>query len=118
VHLGEETGGCHDISTRSLQYQLTFYHNHFLMGLKNLTLLEQLRLFGRLFDCHVLGRPPCHKSGSPIKVITRAVFYTLGFLSALDTIIKSRWDKGQIYTQLDKEADAGLGTGKAISNWQ
>ena len=38
VHLGEETGGCHDISTRSLKYQLTFYHNHFLMALKNLTL--------------------------------------------------------------------------------
>ncbi len=34
VHLGEETGGCHNIATRSLQYQLTFYHNHFLMALK------------------------------------------------------------------------------------
>ena len=32
VHLGEETGGCHDMSTRSLKYQVTFYHNHFLMG--------------------------------------------------------------------------------------
>ena len=32
VHLGEETGGCHDISMRSLKYQLTFYHNHFFNG--------------------------------------------------------------------------------------
>jgi GT2 family glycosyltransferase len=101
VHLGEETGGCHDISTRSLQYQLTFYHNHFLMGLKNLTPFQQLRLFARLFDCHVLGRPPCHKSGSPIKVISRAGFYILGFLLALGTIIKSIWDDGQIYTRQD-----------------
>lgn len=87
VHLGEETGGCHDLSTRSLQYQLTFYHNHFLMGLKNLTFFEQLRLFSRLFDCHVLGNPPCNKSRSPFKVITRAVFYSLGFLDALTTLM-------------------------------
>jgi GT2 family glycosyltransferase len=103
VHLGEETGGCHDIGTRSLQYQLTFYHNHFLMGLKNLTPIEQLRLFGRLFDCHVLGHPPCYKSGSPIKIISRAGFYSLGFLKALVTVIKSNWDVGQIYTQLDEK---------------
>ena len=87
VHLGEETGGCHDLSTRSLQYQLTFYHNHFLMGLKNLTFFEQLRLFSRLFDCHVLGNPPCNKSRSPFKVISRAVFYSLGFLDALTTLM-------------------------------
>ena len=101
VHLGEETGGCHDISTRSLQYQLSFYHNHFLMGLKNLTPLEQLRLYNRLFDCHVLGRPPCYKSGSPIKILSRGAFYSLGFLSAIATLIKSSWDNGQIFTQLD-----------------
>lgn len=104
VHLGEETGGCHDISTRSLKYQLTFYHNHFLMGLKNLTLWQQLRLFARLFDCHVLGRPPCHKSGSPIKILTRAGFYSLGFLKALGTVIQSIWDDGQIYTRIDQQA--------------
>ncbi|AOY81953.2 hormogonium polysaccharide biosynthesis glycosyltransferase HpsN [Moorena producens JHB] len=102
VHLGEETGGCHDISTRSLEYQLTFYHNHFLMGMKNLTLSEQLQLFGRLFDCHVLGNPPCNKSGSPIKIISRAGFYMLGFLKALGTRIKSIWDDGQIYSRLDR----------------
>ncbi|MDX2214502.1 MAG: hormogonium polysaccharide biosynthesis glycosyltransferase HpsN [Oculatellaceae cyanobacterium bins.114] len=103
VHLGEETGGCHDITTRSLQYQITFYHNHFLMGLKNLNASQALRLFARLFDCHVLGRPPCHKSGSPIKILTRFCFYLIGFLKALTTLIKSLWDKGQIFTQQDKE---------------
>ncbi|XWK86667.1 MAG: hormogonium polysaccharide biosynthesis glycosyltransferase HpsN [Phormidium sp.] len=101
VHLGEETGGCHDISTRSLKYQITFYHNHFLMGMKNLTIDQQLRLFYRLFDCHVLGRPPCHKSGSPLKIITRAGFYSLGFFKALGTVIQSSWDNGQIYTKQD-----------------
>lgn len=104
VHLGEETGGCHDISMRSLKYQVTFYHNHFLLGLKNLTITQALRLYARLFDCHVLGRPPCHKSGSPIKIVTRAVFYTLGFAKALGTVIQSKWDDGQIYTHLDQQA--------------
>lgn len=101
VHLGEETGGCHDISTKSLKYQITFYHNHFLMALKNLTFSQQLRLFSRLFDCHVLGNPPCNKSGSPIKIITRGCFYILGFFKALGTLIKSLWSDGQIYSQLD-----------------
>ncbi|MFB2896796.1 hormogonium polysaccharide biosynthesis glycosyltransferase HpsN [Aerosakkonemataceae cyanobacterium BLCC-F50] len=101
VHLGEETGGCHDISTRSLKYQITFYHNHFLMGMKNLTIDQQLRLFYRLFDCHVLGRPPCHKSGSPLKIITRAGFYSLGFFKALGTVIQSSWNNGQVYTKQD-----------------
>ncbi|MEH2339205.1 hormogonium polysaccharide biosynthesis glycosyltransferase HpsN [Nostoc sp.] len=103
VHLGEETGGCHDISMRSLKYQLTFYHNHFLLGLKNLTLIQALRLYGRLFDCHVLGRPPCNKSGSPIKIATRAFFYTLGFFKALGTVIQSIWSDGQIYSRLDEQ---------------
>ncbi len=102
VHLGEETGGCHDITTKSLKYQLTFYHNHFLMGLKNLTPGQSARFFFRLFDCHVLGRPPCHKSGSPIKIMTRFGFYTLGFLQALKTVVRSRWDNGQIYTRQDQ----------------
>jgi len=118
VHLGEETGGCHDISTRSLKYQVTFYHNHFLMGLKNLTPLEQLRLYGRLFDCHVLGHPPCNKSGSPIKILSRAGFYSLGFLDALNTVIKSSWDAGQIYTQLDKEAPALPVVEKRVESWK
>lgn len=104
VHLGEESGGCHDISTRSLQYQVTFYHNHFLMGLKNLTPSQSLRFFSKLFDCHVLGNPPCYKSGSPIKIITRGTFYTLGFLKAVGTSIQSSWDRGQIYTQKDELA--------------
>jgi GT2 family glycosyltransferase len=103
VHLGEETGGCHDISMRSLQYQLTFYHNHFLLGLKNLTATQALRLYGRLFDCHVLGHPPCNKSGSPIKIATRAIFYTLGFFKALGTVIQSLWNDGQIYSRLDEQ---------------
>lgn len=89
VHLGEETGGCHDISTRSLSYQITFYHNHFLLGLKNLTVGQSLRLFGRLFDCHVLGNPPCNKSGSPIKILTRFGFYCLGFLDACWTLLRT-----------------------------
>ncbi|MEH2013411.1 hormogonium polysaccharide biosynthesis glycosyltransferase HpsN [Nostoc sp.] len=103
VHLGEETGGCHDISMRSLKYQLTFYHNHFLLGLKNLTAIQALRLYGRLFDCHVLGHPPCNKSGSPIKIATRAFFYTLGFFKALGTVIQSIWNDGQIYSRLDEQ---------------
>jgi GT2 family glycosyltransferase len=90
VHLGEETGGCHDIATRSLQYQITFYHNHFLMALKNLTFSQQLRLYAKLFDCHVLGNPPCNKSGSPIKIISRGIFYCLGFLDAVKTLAVSR----------------------------
>jgi hypothetical protein len=104
IHLGEETGGCHDISTRSLQYQFTFYHNHFLLSLKNLNVSQCLRLYSRLFDCHVLGRPPCHKSGSPIKIFTRAVFFVLGFFNALGSLIQSLWNDGQIYTRLDKES--------------
>ena len=102
IHLGEEAGGCHDISTRSIQYQITFYHNHFLMGLKNLTLGQCFRFFTKLFDCHVLGHPPCNKSGSPLKIMTRFVFYKLGFLKALGTWTKSLWDQGQIYTQQDQ----------------
>lgn len=99
VHLGEETGGCHDISTRSLKYQITFYHNHFLMAQKNLTPYQQLRLYLKLFDCHVLGNPPCNKSGSPLKIATRGVFYSLGFFDAVKTRIKGLWDNGQVYTR-------------------
>jgi GT2 family glycosyltransferase len=102
IHLGEETGGCHDISTRSLKYQLTFYHNHFLMGLKNLTISQQLRLYVKLFDCHVLGHPPCYKSGSPLKIFMRGVFYFLGFFDALLALIKSNWDDGQNYTRQEE----------------
>ncbi|HTL88350.1 MAG TPA: hormogonium polysaccharide biosynthesis glycosyltransferase HpsN [Leptolyngbya sp.] len=106
VHLGEETGGCHDISTKSLKYQITFYHNHFLMGLNNLTFRQATRFFLRLFDCHVLGRPPCHKSGSPIKIVTRFGFYSLGFLSAIATLIRSLWNDGQTYTHRDRQVKA------------
>jgi len=101
VHLGEESGGCHDVSTRSLEYQITFYHNHFLMGLKNLTAFQCLRFFAKLFDCHVLGNPPCYKTRSPIKILTRFAFYILGFISVLNTIIKSLWNDEQIYTNQD-----------------
>ena len=99
VHLGEETGGCHDISTKSFKYQITFYHNHFLMGLKHLTLSQCVQFYSKLFDCHVLGHPPCYKSGSPIKVVTRFVFYTLGFWDAVWTIVKGNWDDGQQYSK-------------------
>ncbi|MEM6255568.1 MAG: hormogonium polysaccharide biosynthesis glycosyltransferase HpsN [Cyanobacteria bacterium P01_D01_bin.156] len=98
VHLGEETGGCHDINTRSLKYQLTFYHNHFLMALKNLTPWQLLRLSGRLFDCHVLGNPPCNKSGSPIKIISRFGFYTLGFLKACWTLVSTASSQGRLFS--------------------
>lgn len=106
VHLGEETGGCHDISTRSLKYQITFYHNHFFLGMKNLTISQQLRFFAKLFDCHVLGNPPCNKSGSPLKIVSRAGFYSLGYLSAWKTRLKSIWDKGQIYSRQDELANS------------
>jgi GT2 family glycosyltransferase len=101
IHLGEETGGCHDISTRSVQYQLTFYHNHFLMGLKNLTPAQNVRFFGKLFDCHVLGHPPCNKNPSLAKTFIRGGFYTLAFLQALGTMMQSIWDNGQVYTKLE-----------------
>ncbi len=99
VHLGEETGGCHDISTKSLTYQMTFYHNHFLMALKSLTPSQVLRLSASLFDCHVLGHPPCNKSGSPFKVVTRFVFYTLGFLKACLTLLNPASRDGRLYTR-------------------
>ncbi len=105
VHLGEETGGCHDITTRSLKYQITFYHNHFLMAQKNLTLGQQLRLYAKLFDCHVLGNPPCYKSGSPIKIASRGVFYSLGFFDAITTQLKSLFKEGQIYTQMQEQLE-------------
>ncbi|MDB9524441.1 hormogonium polysaccharide biosynthesis glycosyltransferase HpsN [Oscillatoria sp. CS-180] len=97
IHLGEETGGCHDISTRSLSYQITFYHNHFLMGLKNLSFGQAMRLYARLFDCHVLGHPPCNKSGSPLKIITRFSFYCLGFLDATRTLAQTG-KRHRVYT--------------------
>jgi GT2 family glycosyltransferase len=100
VHLGEETGGCHDISTRSFQYQITFYHNHFLMGLKNLTPYQSLRLFSKLFDCHVLGHPPCYKSKSPLKILSRGVFYCVGFVSALKTLAQSRWQNQSVSAEI------------------
>lgn len=96
VHLGEETGGCHDISTRSLRYQLVFYHNHFLLGLKNLTPGQNLRLFGRLFDCHVLGHAPCNKDPNPLKVLFRGVFYLWGLAYALYTLISTAGRKGRL----------------------
>lgn len=105
VHLGEETGGCHDISTRSFPYQVTFYHNHFLMAIKNLTLNQKLRLFSKLFDCHVLGNPPCNKGGLPIKIAVRFLFYSLGLLDAVKTVVYSNWNDGQIYTQEDLKQD-------------
>jgi GT2 family glycosyltransferase len=99
VHLGEETGGCHDISTRSLKYQTTFYYNHFLMALKNLTLPQLLRFSQRLFDCHVLGHPPCNKSGSALKVVSRFWFYSWGFLTAALTLLSPRQRSGRVFTQ-------------------
>ncbi len=99
VHLGEETGGCHDISTRSLKYQTTFYHNHFLMALKNLTPYQVLRLSGRLFDCHVLGNPPCNKSGSPLKVVSRFWFYSWGFVTAALTLLSPTQRDGRVFSQ-------------------
>ncbi|MEM8781129.1 MAG: hormogonium polysaccharide biosynthesis glycosyltransferase HpsN [Cyanobacteria bacterium P01_G01_bin.49] len=101
VHLGEETGGCHDLNTRSFQYQMTFYHNHFLMALKNLTFNQQLRLYAKLFDCHVLGNPPCNKGGSAIKILVRLLFYSLGLMDGIKTVIYSNWNDGQFYTQED-----------------
>lgn len=98
VHLGEETGGCHDISTRSLQYQVTFYHNHFLMALKSLTPGQLARLSASLFDCHVLGHPPCNKSGSPIKIVTRFFFFIIGFLKACLTLLNPVGRNGRVYT--------------------
>ncbi|KKI99223.1 hormogonium polysaccharide biosynthesis glycosyltransferase HpsN [Prochlorothrix hollandica] len=102
VHLGEESGGCHDISTKSLQYQFTFYHNHFLMGFKNLTPWQCLRFFTKLFDCHVLGHPPCYKNPSLPKTLVRGVFYGLGFLDAVKTLVLGLWTDGQVYSRQER----------------
>jgi GT2 family glycosyltransferase len=101
VHLGEESGGCHDISTRSIGYQTTFYHNHFWLSFKHLTWGQRLRFCIKLFDCHVLGHPPCYKSGSPIKVLVRFGCYWMGFAKALSTAVVGLWDDGQIYSRRD-----------------
>ncbi|HIK42875.1 hormogonium polysaccharide biosynthesis glycosyltransferase HpsN [Thermoleptolyngbya sp. M55_K2018_002] len=90
VHLGEETGGCHDLSTRSPRYQISFYHNHFWLGFKNLTPAQCLRFFAKLFDCHVLGNPPCNKGGHLLKVMTRLFFYLLGLLAAMGTALLAK----------------------------
>ncbi len=99
VHLGEATGGCHDISTQSLRYQMVFYHNHFLLGLKNLTPGQNLRLFSRLFDCHVLGHPPCNKDPNPLKVLPRGVFYGCGLVYALYTLATTLGKRGRLYSE-------------------
>lgn len=96
VHLGEETGGCHDLSTRSPRYQISFYHNHFWLGLKNLTAAQSLRFFAKLFDCHVLGNPPCNKAGHPLKVLTRLAFYLLGLLAAVRTALLAKFLEGSL----------------------
>jgi glycosyltransferase involved in cell wall biosynthesis len=101
VHWGEETGGCHDISMRSPRYQITLYYHHFLMGFKNLNFIQNLRFFARLFDCQVLGHPPCNKSGSFYKKVVRTGFYLIGLLKAVATLIRSTWDDGQIYSRQD-----------------
>lgn len=98
VHLGEETGGCHDIATRSLKYQITFYHNHFLMALKNLTPWQLTRLSAKLFDCHVLGNPPCNKGGGPVKIASRFGFYSVGFLRACGTLLSPSGKDGRIFS--------------------
>ncbi|MGB3312747.1 MAG: hormogonium polysaccharide biosynthesis glycosyltransferase HpsN [Nodosilinea sp.] len=101
VHLGEETGGCHDITTRSLSYQMNFYHNHFLLALKNLTLSQNLRLYGRLFDCHVLGHPPCNKDGNLLKVVSRGVFFVAGWLYAVYTLATTLGRQGRLYADVE-----------------
>lgn len=110
VHLGEETGGCHDISTQSLEYQNTFYYNHFLMAVKNLTFLQLVRFSYCLFDCHILGHPPCNKSTSPIKIITRFGFYSFGFFKAcfvlLDPLGKGTRRFSQPYRSSKATADS------------
>ncbi|HEY9611991.1 MAG TPA: hypothetical protein V6C93_21700 [Allocoleopsis sp.] len=90
VHLGEQTSGCHDISMRALQYQLNFYHNHFLMGRKTSPPLNSYACIAACLTA-MLGYPSCDKSGSPIKIISHAVFYSLGFLRAIGTLIQSSW---------------------------
>ncbi len=104
IHFGEATGGCHDISTRSLKYQITFYHNNFLMGLKNLRSAEFLQLAGKLYYCQVLGNPPCQKENSPLKILSRTVFYCLGLLAATKTVTQSIWDSGQTYSKDDMQS--------------
>lgn len=100
VHLGEESGGCHDLSTRSFKYQITFYHNNFLMLLKNLSLWQVMHSSANLFSYHVLGLPPYRKNGSPIAILIRAFFYVFGFLAAVKSI--SIGNDGQVFTKQDE----------------
>ena len=99
THLGEVTGGCHKITTRTLQYQFTFYHNHFLMGIKNLTPGQNLRLLGRLFDCHVLGRPPCNKDPNALKVCLRGFFFGCSVLYLGYTLVTSPGKGGLLHSR-------------------
>ncbi|MBE9178233.1 glycosyltransferase family 2 protein [Oculatella sp. LEGE 06141] len=108
VHLGEETGGCHDISTRSLQYQITFYHNHFWMAFKSLTVSQLLRFAIALFNYQVLGKPPSRKSRALPKILGRVGSYTLGLLRAVGTLIQAIWDDGQVYSRQDQYAAAAV----------
>ncbi|MGB3135291.1 MAG: hormogonium polysaccharide biosynthesis glycosyltransferase HpsN [Nodosilinea sp.] len=101
VHLGEETGGCHGVETRSLSYQMNFDQNHFLLALKNLTLRQNLRLYGRLFDCHVLGHPPCNKSGHPLKVVSRGLFFAAGWFYAVYTLATTLGKRGRLYADVE-----------------
>ena len=74
------------------------------MALKNLNWQEQMRLYTKLFDCHVLGNPPCNKGGSPVKILVRFLFYILGLIDGIKTMIISQWDDGQIYSKNDMNA--------------
>lgn len=89
THLATPTGGCHTISSYTFEYQITYYHNHFLMIFKNLTLTQALKFSYHFFYCAVLGKFPYQKSRSLWKILIRLAFYLLGFLSALGTLIKS-----------------------------
>ncbi|NMF82187.1 hormogonium polysaccharide biosynthesis glycosyltransferase HpsN [Nodosilinea sp. P-1105] len=97
LHRGETTGGCHHIATQTLRYQLDFYHNHFLLGLKNLTCRQNRQLFWRLFTCHVLGHPPCNKDRHTGKVMIRGLCYGLGFLYVLYTLVTTLGKQGRLY---------------------
>jgi hypothetical protein len=76
------------------------------MGLKNLTLNQQRRLYTKLLIVTSLGillatKAVLQSKSSAVPVSTASVFWTPSA-----QVIKSSWDAGQIYTQMDKEAPA------------
>ena len=102
THLGEETGGCHTDSFKSLKYQAFFYHNHFWLAFKNLTWPQTWHTFSSLFRCQVLPNTfPYYKRGGLHRILLRTGFYGLGLFWAIATVLQSPWQDGLHHNRPD-----------------